>query len=37
MLSDFGEDENAQKTFSDRFKVKMVEMPNMEGEMEIEG
>lgn len=37
---DFGEDQefgNAQKTYSDRFKVKMEEIPNMEGEMKIEG
>lgn len=29
--------ENTRKTYCDRFKVKMDEMPNMEGEMEIEG
>lgn len=37
---DFSKDqefENARKTYSDQFKVKIEEMPNMEGEMEIEG
>lgn len=40
VFSDFGENqefESTRKTYSDRFKVKMEEIPNMEGEMEIEG